>query len=77
MSASDRGVANRVFWEFSAVPSDALCANRWQWRITCGDRVLASSQMFAYYYDCVADAWKHGYPGRPGTRWGLPNRGFN
>lgn len=50
-------------WQILPIPTDSDVGYRWQWKRedVQGRKDSVSVTHFAYYYDCVMDAKKHGY----------------
>lgn len=54
-----------MVWRFVALPSGARSAYVWHWLCEDdrGEVVMRSAKGYAYYYECLEDAQKHGYGG--------------
>ncbi|MGE5522887.1 MAG: hypothetical protein ACM3SS_04160 [Rhodospirillaceae bacterium] len=54
-----------MVWRFVALPSGARSAYVWHWLCEDeqGEVVMRSAKGYAYYYECLEDARKHGYGG--------------
>ncbi len=50
-------------WQILPVPAKSATGYAWQWQREDlqGHTDLVSDKRFAYYYDCVSDAKKHGF----------------
>ena len=54
-----------MVWRFVARPAGNISAYSWQWLCenNSGEVVLRSATRYAFYYECLEDARKHGYGG--------------
>lgn len=68
-----------MVWRFMALPAGTNSAYVWHWLCENdkGEVELRSARGYAFYYECLEDARRHGYgglppQGAPATSGGLP-----